>query len=153
VTNATVKVSNAAPLQAAGILQLGQFSSAQQLLTAWQQQLAPACRAAWGALRSDTQAFLQLHLAADSQHSQQEQQQQQLTWSAGNFLLELDALLGELQEVRTTACRMYSLHLRNPRGNCSNHPANAVMRGLVYTHRHCIARHLLPLQTPETAPV
>jgi hypothetical protein len=95
ISSTTAKASNGVASQAAGVLQLGQFSSPQELHTAWQQQLAPACRAAWGALRSDTQAILQ-QLNAESQ---EQQQQQQLTWSASSFLLELDALLGELQEV------------------------------------------------------
>lgn len=84
---------NEASLQATGILQLGQFNSPQALLSAWQEELLPACQAAWGSLRADTQALLQQLVPATSQ------QQQQQPWSAGDFLLALDALLGELQEV------------------------------------------------------
>jgi hypothetical protein len=113
ITNTSAKASDEAPSQAAGILQLGQFSSPQVLHTAWQQQLAPACRAAWGALRAETKEFLQ-QLDAESLQQQQQQQkkkkqeQQEQAWSAGNFLVELDALLGELQEVGAgSTCRAW----------------------------------------------
>jgi hypothetical protein len=103
----TVTTSDAASQQASGILQLDQFSSPQQLHATWQQQLAPACRAAWGHLRTDTTRYLQLQLDPDSQQQQQQQQQEEeeQAWSPSTFLLELDLLLGQLQEVRAAACR------------------------------------------------
>jgi hypothetical protein len=97
--NGITTTVNANPKQATGVLQLGQFTSPQALLSVWQQQLLPGCHTAWGELRAETQTLIR-QLNAQTQ----QQQLQQQAWSAADFLLELDVLLGELQEVRSKTC-------------------------------------------------
>jgi hypothetical protein len=112
---------NDASVHAAGILQLGQFSSPQALLSAWQQQLLPSCQAAWGKLRADTQALLQQLGAAA--------QQQQQAWCPRGFLLKLDSLLGELQEVSELWITLLA--------------RTCIVEAVTCTVLHCMLRHAI----------
>lgn len=103
---------------AGGVLQLGQLATPAALRDAWQARLAPECAAAWQQLQQQllrwqaAEAEQQAATAAVGAQPRRDDtpaQAQQQQWPRA-FLHQLDALLGNLQQVGCTPCMVQGCH-------------------------------------------